>query len=231
MRNLLTLLLVAGLLFSCKDDDETKNDELIILEGGGVSDVDGNSYKTIIIGDQEWMAENLKTTKYKDGTSIPLVNALTPWFDLSTPAYCWYDNDIGNKITYGALYNWYAVNSSKLSPAGWHVPSDAEWKKLIDALGGDDVAGGKLKETGTAHWDSPNIDATNFAKFTALPGGYNYASPESFGNIGQNGFWWTSTEFGTDRAYARVLFYHDGTIRQTFDYIKQQGLSVRCIKD
>ena len=120
MRNLLTLLLAGCLLFGCKDD------ELIIVEGNGVSDIEGNSYKTIIVGDQEWMAENLKTTKYNDGTSIPLVNALTPWFDLSTPAYCWYNNDIGNKTTYGALYNWYAVNSSKLSPAGWHVPSDAE---------------------------------------------------------------------------------------------------------
>lgn len=224
----LSMLLIAGLSFisSCKDDDE-----LVIKEGEGVDDVDGNSYETVIIGSQEWMAENLKTTKYNDGVAIPNVTNLTTWFDISTPAYCWYNNQSSNKAPYGALYNWYVVNSEKLCPNGWHVPTDQEWKVLTDALGGEGVAGGKLKEEGTDHWESPNVGATNFAIFNARPGGYTHTSPEAFNNIEQNGFWWTSTEFGTDRAYARAMFYHNETVATTFDYLKQQGLSMRCVKD
>ena len=115
-----------------------------------VSDADGYVYHTVTIGAQVWMVENLKTTKYNDGTAIPLVTDSTAWAILTIPGYCWYNNDaVTYKATYGALYNWYAVNTGKLAPKGWHVPADAEWTKLITFLGGEDVAGGKMKSTGT----------------------------------------------------------------------------------
>ena len=114
---------------------------------------------------------NLKTTKYNDGTSIPNVTNDTSWSNLTTGAYCWYNNDVSYKNPYGALYNWYAVNTGKLAPKGWHVPSDAEWTTLITYLGGESIAGGKLKEAGTTHWLSPNTEATNSTGFSALPGG------------------------------------------------------------
>jgi uncharacterized protein (TIGR02145 family) len=137
-------------------------------------DVDGNVYNTVTIGAQVWMAENLRTTKYNDGTSIPLVTDSTKWSDLSTPAHCWYNNDKASyKATYGALYNWYTVATDNLCPTGWHVPTTAEWQILKDYLGSS-VDGGKLKESGTTHWKSPNKGATNESGFTALPGGLPY---------------------------------------------------------
>lgn len=165
--------------------------------GGGsgtVTDSDGNVYNTVTIGTQVWMAENLRTTKYKDNTAIPLVTDNTAWTNLSTPGYCWYNNDAAtNKSTYGALYNWYTVNTGKLCPTGWHVPTDAEWSTLTTCLGGVGVAGGKLKEAGTSHWMSPNVGATNETGFTALPSGYRYAGG-TFEYNGLGGWWWSSTE-------------------------------------
>ena len=118
--------------------------------GGTVTDIDGNVYHTVTIGTQTWMVENLKTTKYNDGTAIPLVTDSTAWLNLTTPGYCWYNNDAATyKNTYGALYNWFTVNTSKLAPSGWHVPTDAEWTTLITYLGGETVAGGQMKSTGT----------------------------------------------------------------------------------
>lgn len=132
-----------------------------------IADADGNTYKIIKIGDQVWTAENLRTTRYNDGTEIPLVTDYTAWTNLTTPAYAWTNNDIGNKSVYGALYNWFAVKTCKLCPSGWHVPTDAEWTILENHLGGISVAGGKMKETGTEHWFAPNTDATNESGFTA----------------------------------------------------------------
>lgn len=141
-------------------------------EKGTVTDVDGNVYQTIGIGSQFWIAENLKTTKYNDGTSIPLVTDNRDWSLLFTPAYCWYNNDeINNKITYGALYNWYTLNTGKLCPSGWHVPNNTEWAVLASYLGGPEVAGGKMKVPGTDYWNSPNTGATNSSGFSAFPGG------------------------------------------------------------
>ena len=137
-----------------------------------IADADGNTYKIIKIGDQVWTAENLRTTRYNDGTEIPLVTDYTAWTNLTTPSYAWTNNDIGNKSVYGALYNWFVVKTCKLCPSGWHVPTDAEWTILENHLGGISVAGGKMKETGTEHWFAPNTDATNESGFTALPGGW-----------------------------------------------------------
>jgi uncharacterized protein (TIGR02145 family) len=200
------------------------------LTYGSVSDNDGNTYKTILIGTQTWMAENLKTTKYNDGTTIPLVTVNSAWAALITPGYCWYDNDAATyKATYGALYNWYTVNTGKLCPTGWHVPTDAEWTTLTTSLGGESVASGKLKETGITHWLSPNTGATNESGFTALPGGDRSYSG-TFSHIGIYGSWWSSTEYGTYYAWFRYVYYDDGGVHRYYGY-KQDGFSVRCLKD
>ena len=195
-----------------------------------VSDVDGNTYNVVIIGAQAWMAENLRTTKYKDSTAIPLVTDNADWRALGTPGYCWYDNDqvmYGN--TYGALYNWYSVNTGKLCPTGWHVPTDAEWTTLNEYLGGASVAGGKLKETGIIHWDSPNTDATNETGFTALPGGFRNTDG-TYGYIGLHVGLWSVTEFGTNSAWYRRINYNNGHVSRD-DGLRSYGFSVRCVKD
>ncbi len=157
-------------------------------------DGSNNYYSVVQIGTQTWMAENLRATKFNDGTDIPLVTDYTDWDKLSTPGYCWYKNDADTyKIPYGALYNWFTVSTGKLCPAGWHVATNPEWATLVNTyLGGGSVAGGKLKETGTAHWKSPNTGASNETGFTALPGG-NRTYGASRG-IGYGGFWWTATQ-------------------------------------
>ena len=188
-----------------------------------VSDVDGNTYNTVTIGTQIWMKENLKTTKYNDGTSIPILFDSALW--CSTPAYCWYNNDIVNKTPYGALYNIYSVVTSKLCPIDWHVPTNDEFRTLMTYLGGEDVAGGKLKESGSSHWASTNVGADNSSGFTALPGGlfhYNY-----FINMGQVGLWWTSTYDSTYGAFYIVL--QRDVSSATSSLGKHQGYSVRCI--
>ena len=177
------------------------------------------------------MAENLKTTKYNDGTTIPLVTNSTEWSNLTTPGYCWYNNDEASyKNTYGALYNWHTVNTGKLCPTSWHVPTDAEWTTLTDYLGGSSIAGGKLKETGTTHWNSPNTGATNESGFTALPGCSRSSNGSFGGSIGLNGYWWSSTEVDTNLARYLVLSYGIGNVvRGPND--KEYGFSVRCVRD
>ena len=195
-----------------------------------IKDIDGNVYTDAMIGTQVWMRENLKTTKYNDGTTIPLVTDKTAWANLSTPGYCWYNNDATTyKTIYGALYNWYTVNTGKLCPTGWHVPTKDEWAILATYLGGESVAGGKLKETGTSHWLSPNTGANNTSGFTALPGGYRYTAGE-FDFVGMNGFWWSVNESTTDWAYDRELD-NDNSYYWFFNDPKKAGFSVRCIKD
>jgi uncharacterized protein (TIGR02145 family) len=197
---------------------------------GAVTDNDGNVYKTIIIGTQTWMAENLKTTKYNDGTAISNVSNNTTWVGLTTGAYCWYNNDaVTYKATYGALYNWYTVNTGKLCPTGWHVPTDAQWTTLTTLLGGEGVPGGKLKETGTTHWLSPNLGATNESAFTALPGGEcNYNG--SFVQIGYYGSWWSSTESSTASAVSRGMNRSFSQVDRSVQD-KYWGYSVRCLRD
>ena len=195
---------------------------------GSITDADGNIYKTIVIGTQTWMAENLKSTKYNDGSVIPIVTSTSSWAHLKTHAYCWPNNDETTyKDTYGALYNWYAVNSGKLCPKGWHVPTDTEWTTLITYLGGESVGRGKLKETGIEHWKSPNTNATNLSGFSAVPSGYLYGTLYP---IGYYASWWSSTEVNQYDTKCRILdyldshsFYSSGT--------RGFGLSVRCIKD
>jgi uncharacterized protein (TIGR02145 family) len=202
-----------------------------ILQAQTVKDIDGNVYNTITIGTQVWMAENLKTTKFDDSTAIPLRLDNKDWKALFTPAYFCYDNDENANInTYGALYNWYAVSTNKLCPAGWHIPDDAEWTTLIKKLkGGERVAGGKLKETATTHWRSPNKRGTNTSGFTALPGGFRDSNGK-FHDIGIYGGWWSKTETSETKAHYRGLLYDYGTVGSGESH-KADGFSVRCIKD
>jgi uncharacterized protein (TIGR02145 family) len=198
--------------------------------GNQITDIDGNTYNTVWIGGQNWMAENLKTTKYTDGTDIPNITDNTEWENLSTGAYAWYDNDEATYgDTYGALYNWYVVETEKLCPSGWHVPTDEEWTTLTEYLGGADVAGGKLKETGTTHWFDPNEGATNESGFTALPGGYRFLTGD-FGSIGDLGYWWSATKDGANFACNRIMFYNNSDVYIGINS-KEFGLSVRCLRD
>lgn len=198
-----------------------------------MTDRDGNVYTSVTIGTQTWMVENLKTTKYKDGTDIPLVTDDTEWANLNTPDYCWYNNDAATyKNPYGALYNWYAVSTGKLCPTGWHVPTHAEWVTLFNYLGNNIVAGGKLKEASTTHWNSPNVDATNESGFTGLPGGGRHEDG-TFLFIGICGSWWSTTEdeYDSDYAWEMGLNYNLGQAFSVSFNPKKNGYSVRCLKD
>jgi uncharacterized protein (TIGR02145 family) len=210
---------------------------------GSVIDADGNAYGTIEIGDQIWMIENLKTTKYSDGTSIPLVTDFSDWAALSTPAYSWYNNDRStNKETYGAIYNWFTVSTDKLCPAGWHVPSDGEWKTLEMYLGMSQVEANNTAWRGTNEgsklagraeiWSSGSLKSDSefgSSGFNALPGGQRQYN-EDFRVIGDNAYWWSATEVTTDRAYARTVSYDTTTVYR-YHSTKKNGNSVRCIKD
>ena len=192
-------------------------------------DYDGNAYPTLIIGTQEWMGENLRVTHYRNGTDIPNVTGNAAWAVLTTGAYCWYNNDPAANAKYGIIYNWYAVNSgNNLCPTGWHEPSDAEWAMLTTSLGGENVAGGKMKSV-SALWNSPNTDATNNSGFSCLPGGYRNTNG-NFYAIGLSGYWWTATAFNSTDAWFRHLYYSDsGVTRSSYD--KKIGYSVRCLRD
>jgi len=192
-------------------------------------DKDGNSYKTVKIGTQIWMAENLKTTTFNDGSPIPLVTDNNTWKDLKTPAYCWLNNDALYKNTYGALYNWHSVNTGRLAPAGWHVPSDSEWTVLTTFLGDKDFVGGKMKEAGTTHWKANNTGATNSSGFTGLPGGYRDFNGH-FNNLADKGVFWTTSAANTGDAWLRELDYTHVYINR-FDWYQVHGYSIRCIKN
>jgi uncharacterized protein (TIGR02145 family) len=203
-------------------------------------DGDNNYYPVVQINTQLWMAENLKTTSYNDGTAIPNVTDNTEWAALTTGAYCDYNNTPANSTTYGRLYNWYAVDNNaatkvasnggkNVCPTSWHIPNDGEWTTLTSYLGGSSVAGGKLKETGTTHWTTPNIGATNETGFTALPGGFRYLDGTCF-YIGYYGDWWSSTEISTTNAWDRAMGYNGTRVDGGTNY-KRFGFSVRCVRD
>lgn len=201
---------------------------LFTIQAQTVKDIDGNVYKTVKIGTQTWMAENLKTTKFNDGTPIPLVPVYDKWQALSTPAYSWYENNAISKNSYGALYNWYTVNSGKLCPKGWHAPSDTEWTILTNHYGDEYVAGGKLKEAGTSHWQVPNEGATNEGGFTALPGG-NRGFNGAFGDQGEFGYWWSSTESNSTEAWYSYIGNNGSWVKVLKSGNKHSGFSVRCV--
>jgi uncharacterized protein (TIGR02145 family) len=217
---------------SCKKDKESQS---IIVEDR-VTDIDGNVYKTVKIGDQWWMAENLKTTKYRNGDPIPHVTNNNDWTDLSTPAYCSYNNDNTTYgSVYGLLYNWYALDpasngNKNICPEGWHIPTDEELTTLINNLGGAIIAGGKLKEAGTSHWSIPNTGATNTSGFTALPAGFRSYVDGSFQYVGVFSHWWTSTQTSETQAWNLGLFNIDASANHSASE-KKLGFSIRCVKD
>ena len=216
---------------SCSKKDSNNNN----IPGGTVKDIDGNVYHTVTIGTQIWMVEDLKTTRYNDGSAIPLVTDSAAWVALSTPGYCWYNNDATTyKNTYGALYNWFTVKTGKLAPTGWHVPTDAEWTILTTFLGGESAAGGKMKSTGTIEagtglWKSPNTGTTNESGFTAFPAGYRYYMGQFYG-IGGYGTWWSSSETDTSRAWGRSMAYTASNVT-SYPTDKPNGFSVRCLRN
>jgi uncharacterized protein (TIGR02145 family) len=219
----------------------TENVHNPLLEYGSMTDQQGNVYKTIIIGGQEIMAENLNTSIYRNGAAISTNLSNSSWSTTTSGAWAYYNNDAGNACPYGKLYNWYAcVDSRQLCPAGWHVPSNDEWTVLRDFLGGESEAGGKMKtigniEAATGLWESPNAGATNSSGFSGLPGGARLSSPaDTYDNQGTIGYYWSST-------YADInQFYNDGYVQLLYWQIDNFGFthttvnvggSVRCFRD
>lgn len=202
------------------------------LTYGFATDIDGNGYKTITIGNQTWMAENLRTTKYRNGEDITNVTSNPLWVALSTEAYSSYNNttDLDQLATHGLLYNWYAVSDSRnIAPEGWHVATQADWDALIAEVGGVAVAGAKLKEAGNTHWNSGS-STSNSSGFTALPSGRRQYTDGTFINSGFNGFWWSNTANGPDFSFYYQLNYDSNPIVPA-NFLKASGYAVRCVKD
>ena len=241
------IILVISVIGFCNtnsngSDRKNCSSHIIITDPGSDStgnvSYNGYNYKTIKIGTQRWFAENLQTTQYNDGTVISNVTDNKAWAALKTGAYCWYDNDASSyRNLYGALYNWYAVNTGKLCPSGWHVPFDAEWKTLELSLGMTqtqaDGTGYRGTDQGTqmkttSGWFS-NGNGTNTSGISGLPGGNRYYNG-SFVSIGNYGNWWSSTEYSTTNAWTRHLHYYLANVYRFYNY-KVHGFSVRCLRD
>jgi uncharacterized protein (TIGR02145 family) len=234
MKKIFLLLCTSILLFqscsSSNSDNNSNNNNNV-----SVSDIDGNVYRTVTICNQTWTKSNLNVSHYRNGDPIPQVTDPTQWASSTTGAWCYYNNDSSNGAIYGKLYNWYAVNDPRgIAPAGYHIPSDAEWTNLITCLGGETVAGSKMKETGTSHWSSPNTMANNISGFTGLPGGWRTSqnSTPVFDEIGNIGIWWSSSESGLfDYAWSCSLVYINDNANMTNANDFSSGYSIRCIKN
>jgi uncharacterized protein (TIGR02145 family) len=224
---IMSFLLV--LTYGCKKDEEPEPTPEPTPAATTVTDIDGNVYHTVKIGTQTWMVENLKVTHYRNGDPIIHCTDMSQWSNLATGMWINYDNMGTNGEIYGHLYNWSAlVNGPLIAPSGWHIPTEAEWQTLVDFLGGENLAGGKLKEAGTSHWQAPNTGATNESGFTALPGGD--CTSGTFSQINTQGTYWSSTETSLNVASTFVLFNNDSAAIISAAG-KAWGFSVRCIKD
>lgn len=234
MKKILLGIIVVGLftLVGCKKDEG--NSSSGIQNGSGVTDIDGNIYTSVIIGDQEWMVENLRTTKYSDGTLISNDTVIDTLSYLPSGACFNYEHDSKYESTYGKLYDWYAVETGKLAPKGWHVPTDAEWKVLTDYL----AANGHTGTEGTAlksksgwndNWNGTSGNGTDDYGWNGLPGGYlDYEG--NFSGIGQDGLWWSSSQYYTSSAWYRYLGNYDANVNRS-SFNKNYGCSVRCLRD
>lgn len=235
---LLTIIIMTGYFLSGCEENETS-----IIENTEVIDIDGNVYKTVRIGSQVWMVENLKTTRLNDGKEILLIKENSAWLDSPISGYCWYDNDeVEYKSMYGALYNWHTVETGRLCPSGWHIPADSEWKELEKELGMTPAEANDIRWRGTDQgsqlagnrelWsdgDLLNNSKFDTTGFSAIPGGSRIPVGH-FDHIGKLGSWWTSTEGDVRGGWSRLLDSFTSKIYR-FNYHESSGFSVRCIKD
>ncbi len=247
MQKLIIALFAICFIIGCSTQNPNPNNNgnniQTYIQGPNVTDFDGNVYPSVINCNQTWTSKNLNVSRYRNGDAIPQVTDPAQWQMLTTGAWCYYNNDPTMGAIYGKLYNWYAVNDARgLAPTGWHVPTDAEWNKLVKCIDplADTVcqdcsqsakAGGAMKEVGTTRWISPNTGATNSSGFTALPGGYINSNGSSEYHLG-NGYWWNSNESGSTVAWSRNLNF--GSCNEYSGYSgsdKTCGLSVRLVKD
>lgn len=235
----LTIALVFITVNACNknnSDNNTDNTSTIVfnpsLTYGSTTDIEGNTYKTIKIGNQTWMAENLRVTKYNDGTSILRTLVDSALYNATTGSYDSYNSTESNDTirNMGRLYNWQAASSNKLAPAGWHVATQAEWDTLIANLGGVSNAGGKLKEAGLTHWVSPNGGATNESGFSAMPSGRFYITGPSFTNYSNNAYFWCANTYNAGEGIMYGLNYLDAAIFKGHAQ-KNNGFAVRCVKN
>lgn len=226
---LLGLVLIVG-VYCCKKNESGNVPQTLFVEDAPLVDCEGNTYKTVKIGNQVWMAENLRVTKYRNGDAIPEITINALWASSSTGAYCWYANDAANKTIYGALYNWYTVTDSrKIAPDGWHIPTESDWTTLISYLGGDNVSGGKLKGIGTTYWKNPNTGADNKSGLTVLPTGNRDGNGGEFRNLSNDAYIWMDSN--STKVWFRYLTYNDAKCVAYSDDYKQNGFAIRCIKD
>ena len=232
---LVPLWLVLVVISGCSDDNNPTDPADPTDPAGTVTYIDGNVYHTVTIGDQVWMAENLNVTRYRNGDSIPNVT-LGSWGLQASGARCSYNNDPGNNVVMGMLYNNYAATDSrKIAPSGWHVANDSDWQTLLGYLGGEHIAGGKLKEAGYDNWLEPNTGATNESGFTALPSG-GLLRDTYFEGIGTHCFYWSSSLsigglFSDTVGNYLVLFYNSKNVTRMHETGRKYGLAVRCVKD
>jgi uncharacterized protein (TIGR02145 family) len=223
---------VRAYIINGKDTVYANEKEFYTPAGGSIklADIDGNIYYADTIGSLIWMNENLAVTRYNDGTAIPNIKDPDQWAIRKSAAYCSYDNDSIKGYIYGYLYNFYAVTDDrKLCPAGWHVASDLEWQTLGNIMGGNTVAGAKLKEKGTTHWASPNLVLPNANNFCALPNGSLSCLTNQFQEIGRTAFWWSATD-NVDGPYKYYMTFSNSGL-YTYNGVKTYGYGVRCIKD
>lgn len=220
LKTALMLLFIVVLVSGCRKAEDPE----IPLK---VTDVDGNVYDVVIIGKQGWMKENLKVTHYSDGSEIPNVTGTSEWASLTSGAWSEYNNSASTGTTYGKLYNGFAVETGKLCPTGWRVPTDDDWTELMDFLGGQSVAGGQMKQAGTSLWKTPNEGATNSSGFTALPAGFRGPTGLFYQNA-EVAIWWSSSS-EADKLPYWITVFSNAYMARNFPVTKVNGMAIRCI--
>jgi uncharacterized protein (TIGR02145 family) len=235
MKKVFLVFVLPIFIFGCSTQNPNPNsNNTTYIQGPNVNDIDGNIYTSVVNCGQTWMQRNLNVSHYRNGDIIPQVTDPTQWTNLTTGAWCYYNNDLSNGAIYGKLYNWYAVNDPRgLAPSGWHIPSFEEWVSFETCLGDYGVAGGKMKEIGLFHWNSPNTGATNSSGFTALPGGTRYSSNNScfFFQLHECGIWWSSNEPPNSDGFYYPNVYFDSELLFKTVANKTSGYYVRCVKN